>query len=922
MPDWSGEIRERLKGLAELRVGPAREASVVEEIAQHLDDRYAELIARGASPAAARALALEELAAPGFAASLSHSLPRSAPSRTPPPEDGGGWFSGVAKDFRYGARRLRLEPLFALVAILSLALGVGANTAVFQLLDAVRVRSLPVERPQELVNVSVKSTDEGGRTGNFTGHWPQLTSILWDRIRSEQKAFSKLAVWSADRVNLASGGPARFAQAIWVSGTFFETAGVRPLRGRLLGPSDDTPGCPSPAVVLSERFWRREMGGRPLAPGETLSIEGHRFEIAGIAPARFFGIEVGYAFDLALPVCAEDVLADAPRTKGRSDWWLAAIGRLAPGWTLEKANAHLSAISKGIFEATLPADYDAADAKHYLKFRLYARPAATGFSDLREDYAQPLWLLLGISALVLLIACANIANLMVARAQTRQREIAVRLALGASRRRLIRQLLAESLVLAAAGAVCGALLAQALSRALVSFLSTADTPWFVAMPLDLRLLAFTAGIAALTCVLFGLLPALQASRTDPIEAMKSGGRGVAGSGARVSVRRALVVTQVALSLVLLVGALLFVGSLRNLLSLDAGFRRDHVLVVSADFTRLRVPPERRIAFRRELVDRIRSVPGVTGAAIARIVPLGGDFWNEHISVPGTDVQRKTANFNRVGPGYFQAMDTRLLAGRDFGDGDVLGSEPVAIVTETFARKFLPGVSPIGQTFRVDNEVGAGARGYRIVGLVRDTKYGKLSEEFGPIVYLAHTQDENPRHWISIVVRSELPLSTLMPSMTSAIADSSPEISVTFRAFRDILRDGLVRERVMASLSAFFGFLAAILAMVGLYGIVSFLVVRRRNEIGVRIALGATRGNILMLILREAGTLLALGLAVGVVLAIGAASLARSLLFGLQPFDPATIATAALGLAAVAVAASLLPAHRAATLDPVAALREE
>jgi len=920
MPDWSRELRERLAGLA---VDPVREASVVEEISQHLDDRYAELTARGASPDTARQAVLEELSGlsdRGLAAMLSESLPGPSPSRVPPSEDGAGWLSGLAKDFRYGARRLRLEPAFSAIAILSLALGIGANTAIFQLLDAVRLRSLPVARPRQLLNVRIEP--EKGRSGSFSGHYPQLTSALFDHIRREQKAFSKLAVWSADRVNLSSGGEARFADALWISGTFFDTVGVGPLRGRVLGPGDDMPGCPSPAVVLSERFWQRELGGRELSQGETIRIEGHPFEIAGVTPARFFGVEVGRAFDVALPICAENLIAESPRTEKRSDWWLAAVGRLAPGWTLEKANAHLAAISPGIFKATLPENYDATDAKKYLSFKLAAKPAATGFSDLRDDYSDPLWLLLGISALVLLIACANIANLMVARASAREREIAVRLALGASRRRLIRQLLAESLVLAAAGAVCGAALAQALSRSLVSFLSTRETQWFVDMPLDLRLLGFMAGLAALTCVLFGLLPAVQASRTDPIEAMKTGGRGIAGAGARLSVRRFLVVSQVALSLVLLVGSLLFVRSLRNLLSLDAGFSRDHILDVVTDCTRLRVPRERRIEFRRELLERVRAVPGVAGAALTRIVPLAGAYWNEQISIVGTEVRRKTANFNRVGPGYFRTMGTSLLAGRDFEDRDGPASEPVAIVTETFARKFLGGASPIGRSLQIDNQGGDTVRRFQIVGLARDTKYEKLREDFTPIVYLSQAQDDEPSPWISIVVRSDLPLSTLLRSLSSSITGLSADIDINFRLFRDILRDGLLRDRLMASLSGFFGFLASLLAMIGLYGVVSFMVVRRRNEIGVRMALGATRKDILVLVLREAGTLLALGLAIGIVLAIGAARFARSLLFGLQPSDPATIALAAAGLAAVAAAASLLPAHRAATLDPVTALREE
>jgi predicted permease len=917
MPDWSREIRERLAGLA---VDPAREASVVEEIAQHLEDRCAELIAGGASPEAARKSALDELAgSPALAKALSEALPRPAPSRVPPPEHGGGFLSGLANDFRYGARRLRLEPMFSLVAILSLALGIGANTAIFQLLDAVRLRTLPIDRPDELYNVRI--APGVSRSGNFSGHWPQLSSALWDRIRSEQRAFSKLAVWSADRVDLASGGEARFANALWVSGTFFDTVGVRPLHGRVLGPSDDAPGCATPAIVLSEPFWRRELGGRPIAPGDTLRIEGRPFEIAGVTPKRFFGLEVGLAFDVALPTCAEELLAETPRTKRRSAWWLAAIGRLAPGWTHERAQAHLATISKGVFESTLPEDYDAERVRNYLAYQLVAPPVSKGFSDLREDYSDPLWLLLGISGLVLLIACANIANLMMARASARQREIAVRLALGASRRRLVRQLLTESFVLAAAGTLCGVVLAQALSRALVAFLRTREAPWFVETPLDLRLLAFTAAIAALTCALFGLLPAVQASRTDPIEAIKTGGRGITGAGARLSVRRALVVTQVALSLVLLVGSLLFVRSLVNLQSLDAGFQRDHILAIGADYTRARVPLERRAVFRRELLDRVKAVPGVTAAAGVALVPLGGDFWNETISVDGTQVRREEANFNRVSPGYFQAMGTALLAGRDFDDRDAAGSELVAVVTETFARKFLPGKNPIGQAFRlVDQE--DKVRRFQIVGLVRDTKYSELREDFYPIVFLPLPQDEEPRHYTSFVVRSDLPLSTLLPSVTSAIAGVSPEISVTFRPFHEILRDSLLRERLMASLSAFFGFLAALLAMVGLYGVVSFMVVRRRNEIGVRMALGATRKDILVLVLLEAGTLLAIGLAIGIVLSIGAASFARSLLFGLGPSDPATIAMAAVGLAAVAAAASLLPAHRAATLDPVTALRDD
>ena len=380
MPDWSKEIRERLEGL---KVTPEREASIVEEIAQHLEDRYADLVAAGSSPDAARRAALDELAVPDLAPALSRALPPSAPSRLPPADEGGGWLSGLAKDFRYGARRLRLEPAFAFVAILSLALGIGANTAIFQLIDAVRLRGLPVADPKALYNVRI-APSRGGRTGNFSGRYPQLTTALWERIGSEQKAFSKLAAWSSDRVNLSPDGEARYAEGLWVSGTFFDTVGVGALRGRVLGSADDTPACAGAAVVVSEPFWRRELGGRDLSRGETLTVEGRRFDIVGVTPARFFGVEVGRSFDVALPLCAENLVSESPRTKNRSGWWIASIGRLAPGWTLEKANAHLAAISKGVFESTLPEDYDAEDAKHFLGFKLTATPAATGFSDLRD----------------------------------------------------------------------------------------------------------------------------------------------------------------------------------------------------------------------------------------------------------------------------------------------------------------------------------------------------------------------------------------------------------------------------------------------------------------------------------------------------------------------------------------------------------
>jgi predicted permease len=604
-------------------------------------------------------------------------------------------------------------------------------------------------------------------------------------------------------------------------------------------------------------------------------------------------------------------------------WWLAVVGRLKPGWTLQRADAHLKTIAPGIFQATLPPGYDAVDGEHYLGFKLGTRPVASGFSTLRTDYKSPLWLLLGISGLVLLIACANLANLMVAKASARRREIAVRLALGASPRRLVRQLLAESFVLAALGAAAGAALAQFFGRSLVAFLRTYFSRWFVNLAPDWRLFAFTAGLAGLTCLLFGLLPALQAARTRPIEALKAGGRGLAGSGAgRPAVRRALVVCQVSLSLVLLVGALLFVRTLRNLLTLDPGFQRDRILSTTVDFWPLRLPKEARVAFKRELLERIRAIPGVTAAAGVWVVPASGNGWNESIAVDGTDIQRQVANCNRVTPGYFRTMGTPLLGGRDFVDGDREDAEPVAIVTETFVRQLLKGSSPIGRTFRIVGPAGAEERRFRIVGLVKDSKYGDLREEFAPIIYMPDAQDQELFQWTHLVIRSDLPPAAVGAAVKSALTEWNPSLVLAFRPFEQMVRDGLIRERLMATLSGFFGFLAALLAMIGLYGVMSYMVVRRRNEIGVRMAMGAGRRDILRMVLREAAVLFGIGLAIGAVLAVAAAHAAESLLFGLRPSDPQTLVLAVAGLAAVAALASLLPARRAASLDPVAALREE
>ena len=708
-----------------------------------------------------------------------------------------------------------------------------------------------------------------------------------------------------------------------MSGDYFRVLGEQPLLGRVFSVADDRRGCGAPGAVISYGFWQREFGGDTSALGRKITIEGHPFQIIGITSPSFYGVEVGRWYDVAVLICSEPVIrGEDSMYDMRHGWWLSAMGRLKPGWTLQRATTQLKASSPAILEATVPPVYKPDSVKKYMEYRFAAFSAENGFSNLRREYENPLWTLLAIAGLVLLIACANLANLMLARASAREREIGVRLSLGASRGRLIRQLLAESLLLAVAGAALGALLSQALSRGMVVFLSTENAHIFVDLHADWRVLGFTSALAILTCAIFGLTPALRATRVAPVVVLKSTGRGMTAGRERFGLRRALVVSQVALSLVLLVGALLFVRTLRNLLTLDPGFQQQGVLVTTVDLSRLNVAAERRQGFKRELLDRVRAIPGVDSAADANIVPISGNSWNDNIFVEGSEKLKGTPNFSQITPGYFRTLRTPFLAGRDFDDHDTATSPKVAIVNETFVSKILNGANPIGVRIRQETYQGRPTPTYEIVGLVKNTKYRDLREEPRSIVYVVNAQDDRPDLYAQFLIHSNLPISAVLPSVKQVLSEASPEIALEFRELTTQIRESLLKERLMATLSGFFGFLAALLATVGLYGVISYTVARRTNEIGIRMALGAQRRNVVGMIMREAGLLLAIGIAIGAALSLAAARTATSLLFGLKPHDPVTLGLAVVALAAVAATATFLPAHRASRLDPMAALREE
>jgi putative ABC transport system permease protein len=878
------------------------------ELAAHLAMQIDDNIARGMSPATARDAARRKL---GNATLIREEIYRMNTI---------GVLDTVWQDLRYGVRLIRVNPAFAAIAILSLALGVGANTSIFQLLDALRIRTLPVSHPEELAEIRIAGADDG-RSGGFSGRRPMLTNPLWERIRDRQLAFSSVFAWGSPNFDLSAGGESRPAEGLWVTGDFFSTLGVHAVLGRVLTPADDRRGCAAPPAVISYGFWQREYGGDRSALGRTLTLDGHPYEIAGVTPAGVFGVEVGRAYDVAVPLCAEPYTRGARTGLDRKDmWFLAAIGRLKAGWSIDKATAHLNAISAQVFNETLP-NYGPEDEKAYLGFRLGAFPAGTGVSSLREAYEAPLWLLLATTVLVLLIACANLANLMLARATAREREIAVRLALGASRRRIARQLLAESVLIAVAGAAAGAVLAQSLSGVLVAFLTTAQERVFIDVARDWRVFSFVALLGTGACVLFGLLPAIRATATSPGVAMKAGGRSVTDTRERFGMRRGLVVAQVALSVVLVVAALLFVKSLRNLVTLDAGFKPENLLIATLDLHRTGIPEARFESAYSELLDRLRHAPGVEDAARARNVPLSGSFSNRKLVIDGT-TRKENVNFNWVSDHYFRTMSSALIAGRDIDARDTPTAERTAIVTTSFVRAFFDGRNPVGRTFQIEEPPGKSRPVYAIVGLAQDSKYADLRDPFEPLVYLPAAQDDQRSATLRLVVRSKLPLEGVTSAITALAHDVHPAIVVGFRTMESSVKDSLLRERLMATLSGFFGGLAALIAMIGLYGVMSYSVARRRNEIGIRMALGADRREVLGMVMREAGTLLAVGLGIGVVSALAAARSARALLFGLQPHDPATLIGAVVSFSVVAAIASYLPALRASRLEPMEALREE
>jgi putative ABC transport system permease protein len=834
------------------------------------------------------------------------------------------------QDLRLACRSLVAAPIVSAVAILSIALGIGANTAIFSLINALLLRPLPVSAPDGLVSIAAARSQ---------GRWTWSYAV-WDQIRQRPQLFDGTVAWSADQFNLTAGGEAHFVNGLWASGSFFSTLGVAALRGRTFTSADDTRGAgpDGPVTVISYGFWQRHFAGAADAVGRRLMLDNVPFTVVGVTPPEFFGLEVGQTFDVIVPI------GDEPLLHGPSSWldqrgnaWLTIMARLKRGQALADATAALRATQRPIWEATVPRGRRPQAREQYLNESFVLLPAATGESNLRRAYETPIKTIFVVVALVLLIACANVANLMLARGTARRHEMSVRVAIGASRWRLVRQMLAESTLIAALGTALGLAIATWGTRLVVDYIPSPRQNWsellsrhiFLDLVVDWRVLAFTTALTIAATVLFGLVPALRASNVAPMEALKEHGRSTAGD-ARFGLATALVVAQVTVSVVLVVAAGLFGRTFTSLTARHAGFERDPVLLVNLDAERANVAPAQRAVLFDRIREAVHALPGVHEAAVSIVTPISGNGLILRADVAGgaplPDDGRgalSNAYTNIVSPGWFETFGVPVLAGRDFSERDRVGAPAVAIVNQTLARKTLNGGDVLGRSITL--ATGGPVVTMQIVGVVADTLYWSLREEVPPTVYTPLAQFYMPPALLtsmalSVRAKTGVPAS-LTKSVAAAVGSVNGQLPLTFRPFADQINASLAQDRFVAMLSTFFGALALLLAALGLYGVTAYAVSRRRMEIGIRMALGAAPAGIIRLVVSRVARLVGLGVLAGVGVSLWASTFVASLLYGLEPRDPATLIAAAVALGAVGMLAGGLPAWRASRVDPAVVLRE-
>jgi predicted permease len=882
-------IRHRLRSLLH---GSQVEQELDEELRDHLERQIEMHVRAGLSPAAARAAALREF---GNVASIQEQV-RDV-RRV-------GWIEDLVRDVLYGFRSMRRAPGSMAVAALSLACAVGANTAIFSVVNALMLRGLPVGAPEELVELFMPRTT--GPPGNFS-------HPLYERVRAENTVFRDLVAVSSPTIRVELGED-RTASGKLVSGNFFAALGIQPSLGRLLTPDDDRRDAPGSVAVIGYGLWQREFGGAPGAIGRTLRVGRAALVIVGVLPAAFTGLTVGRADDIYAPLASDAVISPKTLLDAPSAGWLKVVGRLRPGVSGEQARAEANVIYARYVEDMAPFASE-AETRRRRADRLELASARAGLSGPRLEFARPVLLLMGAVAFVLLIACANVVNLLLTRAVARRREIAVRLSIGASRGRLVRQLLTESAVLGVLGGAAGLALGAWGTRHIATWMANGDPAVAYDIALDARVLGFTLAISFASALVAGLAPALRVSRTRAAVLYEDARTPMPGrTMSRWS--RALIASQSALSVLLLAGALLLLTTLHNFRTRDFGFDRENVFTMRLEPGRTGFTGDRRVAYFREVLDRTRNTPGVRAAAVALGMPVISAGIDSSFAIEGQPAEPDANVFvNAVTEGYFATTGTRLLAGRDFGAQDGPASPPVAIANDAVARRYFGGRSPLGQRVRV------GIRGVvEIVGVVETTAYASLRETDSPIVYV-HALQWGQGGGFNLIVKSAETPGALAAALRQDLRRVAA-VPVTQPALlSDDIDRTLVRERLIARVLTLFAALALGLAAVGIYAVMVYAVSQRTSEIGVRLALGATRASVMRPVLAESARLVAVGAAIGVPAAAALTGLLSSVLYGVTPTDAGVFSTVVLLLFAVALVAAAVPAWRASRVDPLVALRD-
>ena len=882
--NWLQRLRQRGRG-------NSQESELAEEMRLHIELRAEQNEANGMTAEDARREARTRFGN----TTLTQESSRAALNWEPVEQ--------LLQDVRYGIRALIANPSFTWTAVLSLALGIGANTAIFSLMDKVLFKSLPVTNPEALVQVQIGENND------------ELNLPFWQNIRAQQQVFSTMLAGAPAQFDLSDSGDTRIVQGMWISGGGFEALGVPMHLGRGISAEDDQWGG-APVAVISYSFWQSHFLGAAEVLGKSIPINRQRVPIVGVTPPWFTGIDRDHKYQIAVPLGSVPVFDPSRKPPDEYfHWWLHVVGRLKPGVTMAQAQDRLTLAAPEIFRASLPKRKGMGDRKDRFVFKA----AALGFSETRDRYRTALYVLMATVGLVLLIACANIANLLLARASARQREISVRMAIGASRWRIVRQLMTESLLIAAAGASLGFLCAIWGSKALVSLISTSSNRIEIDVSPDARLLAFAMGITLLTTLLFGLAPALRSTRLAVSRVLKENEKGSVRGARRFDLRKGLLAAQLGLSLMLLVGTGLFLGTFRNLLAVDTGFLSKNVLIVSARVRDIATPANRRARIFENVLARLRSEPAVVSAATSVLTPIGPHGWAQPTEPEGfvpKDIRDTLLFFNQLSPGYFKTLRTPVILGRDFNERDTTTSLKVIVINETASRRFFANANPLGKSIGIEKVL------YQVIGVVRDTKYNRVDEAARPIGFLAAAQAAEAPNSTEFSIRSERDLETLIPALRAAIDSVEPGLALEFHSFESRVTESLSQPRAVAQLSLFFASAALTLSVVGVFGIVSYSVARRRAELGIRTALGARPASLIWLVMRDTGLLVIVGLIAGLLVSLAVARWIATMLYDVKPNDPGTFA-AAIGLLALASAlAAFVPALRATRLDPMSALREE